>query len=54
MEERLALDVWYVDHRSLSLDAKILLITVMKVLRREGIAAEGEVTMSRFTGSPRK
>jgi len=53
-EERFALDVWYVDHRSLSLDAKILLITVMKVLRREGIAAEGEVTMSRFTGSPRK
>lgn len=53
-EERFALDVWYVDHRSLGLDAKILLLTIMKVLRREGIAAEGEVTMTRFTGSPRK
>ena len=44
-EERLALDVWYVDHRSLGLDVKILLRTVGAVLRRQGIAAEGHATM---------
>lgn len=44
-EERLAMDVWYVDNRSLGLDAKILLRTVGAVLRRQGIAAEGHATM---------
>ena len=48
--DRLALDVEYVDNRSLVLDAKILVRTVMKVLKRDGIAAEGEVTMPEFTG----
>ncbi|MCO5101255.1 MAG: sugar transferase [Burkholderiaceae bacterium] len=52
-EDRFALDVWYVDNRSLWLDARILLLTVVKVLRREGITAEGEATMTRFTGSPK-
>ena len=47
-ERRLALDVWYVDHWSLGLDLKILLITVAKVLKREGISAEGHATMPRF------
>jgi lipopolysaccharide/colanic/teichoic acid biosynthesis glycosyltransferase len=47
-ERRLALDVWYVDHCSLALDLKILLITVVKVLRREGISPEGQPTMPRF------
>jgi lipopolysaccharide/colanic/teichoic acid biosynthesis glycosyltransferase len=47
-ERRLALDVWYVDNRSLALDLKILLMTVVKVLRREGISAEGHATMPRF------
>jgi sugar transferase EpsL len=47
-ERRLALDVWYVDHWSLGLDLKILLSTVIKVLRREGISAEGHATMPRF------
>ena len=47
-ERRLALDVWYVDHWSIALDLKILLITVVKVLRREGISPEGHATMPRF------
>lgn len=50
-EERFRLDVWYVDHRSLWLDMKILLLTAKKVLDREGISAAGEATMSKFTGS---
>jgi lipopolysaccharide/colanic/teichoic acid biosynthesis glycosyltransferase len=47
-ERRLALDVWYVDHWSLALDLKILLVTMVKVLRREGISPEGRATMPRF------
>jgi lipopolysaccharide/colanic/teichoic acid biosynthesis glycosyltransferase len=47
-ERRLALDVWYVDHWSVGLDLKILLMTVVKVLKREGISAEGHATMPRF------
>ena len=50
-EEKFRLDVWYVDHRSLWLDIKILWLTVKKVLVREGISADGEATMGRFTGS---
>ena len=49
-EEKFKLDVWYVDHRSLWLDVKILWLTVRKVLVREGISADGEATMSKFTG----
>ena len=50
-EDKFTLDVWYVDHRSLWLDVKILWLTVKKVLVREGISADGEATMGRFTGS---
>ncbi|MDO9616059.1 MAG: sugar transferase [Pseudomonas sp.] len=50
-EEKFELDVWYVDNRSFWLDIKILLLTVKKVLLRDGISAEGEVTMPKFTGS---
>lgn len=50
-EERFRLDVWYVDHRSLWLDLKILGHTFWKVLKREGIHAPGEATMPRFRGS---
>jgi sugar transferase EpsL len=50
-EEKFALDIWYVDNRSLWLDLRILALTVLKVFRRDGIAAEGEVTMPRFTGT---
>jgi lipopolysaccharide/colanic/teichoic acid biosynthesis glycosyltransferase len=49
-EDKFKLDVWYVDHRSLWLDLKILWLTVRKVLVREGISAAGESTMPRFTG----
>ena len=50
-EDRFRLDVWYVDHHSLWLDLQILWLTVCKVLAREGISAQGEATMSKFTGS---
>ena len=50
-EDKFKLDVWYVDNRSLWLDIKILLLTVKKVFVRDGISAEGEVTMPKFTGS---
>lgn len=48
--EKLALDIWYVDHRSFRLDLKILLMTVARVLTRAGIAAEGSETMPEFRG----
>lgn len=50
-EEKFALDVWYVDHQSLALDVRILWRTVARVLGRKGINADGEATVSRFTGS---
>jgi lipopolysaccharide/colanic/teichoic acid biosynthesis glycosyltransferase len=49
-EEKFRLDVWYVDHRSLWLDIKILALTVWKVLRREGINQPGHATMEEFFG----
>lgn len=50
-EDKFTLDVWYVDHRSLWLDIKILWLTVKKVLVREGISAAGEATMPTFKGN---
>ncbi|QZT37236.1 sugar transferase [Halosquirtibacter xylanolyticus] len=50
-EEKFRLDVEYVDNCSLLLDCKILWMTVKKVLVRDGISAEGVVTMDKFTGS---
>ncbi len=50
-DEKFELDVWYVDNRSFRLDLKILLLTVKKVLVRDGIAASGDVTMPKFTGT---
>ena len=44
-------DVWYVDHLSLGLDLKILLLTVKKVFVREGISKEGEATTVPFDGT---
>jgi lipopolysaccharide/colanic/teichoic acid biosynthesis glycosyltransferase len=52
--EKFALDVWYVDRRSLWLDVRILWLTVRKVLVRDGISAAGEATMPKFEGSARK
>ena len=48
--EKFALDVWYVDHRSMLLDCKILLLTVVSVLKKEGISQKGEATMEKFKG----
>lgn len=50
-EEKFALDVWYVDNRTFWLDIKIVLMTVKKVLVKEGISADGHVTIEPFTGS---
>lgn len=50
-DERFKLDVWYVENQSFMLDMKILFLTVKKVLVRDGISAEGEVTMSKFNGN---
>tara|TARA_Y100001973_G_C5202024_1_gene338585 strand:- start:2231 stop:2653 length:423 start_codon:yes stop_codon:yes gene_type:complete len=49
--EKFKLDVWYVDNHSLWLDIKILLMTIKKVFIREGISAEGHVTIEKFKGS---
>jgi len=50
-EEKFRLDIWYVEHQSLLLDLRILLLTLKRVVARKGISAEGEATMVRFTGS---
>ena len=50
-EEKFKLDVWYVDHQSSLLDMKILWLTLVKVLKKEGINADGHATMPEFTGS---
>jgi sugar transferase EpsL len=48
--ERLTLDVWYIDHKTLRLDVQIVMMTVLALLRREGISHEGHATMPEFTG----
>jgi lipopolysaccharide/colanic/teichoic acid biosynthesis glycosyltransferase len=50
-QEKFELDIWYVENKCLALDVKIILLTIMKALRREGISAEGEATMPRFLGT---
>lgn len=50
-EEKFQLDIWYVEHWNLWLDLKILGLTLVKVLKREGISAEGHVTIPKFIGS---
>jgi lipopolysaccharide/colanic/teichoic acid biosynthesis glycosyltransferase len=50
-EEKFALDVWYVDNWSLALDLRILLTTIGRVLRRQGITEQGNATMSKFDGN---
>ncbi len=49
-EDKFALDVWYVDNYSLWLDVKILLLTLWKVLEREGISQPGHATAEEFMG----
>lgn len=50
-QTRLQFDTWYVDHQTLLLDVKILIATVGKVLRRDGITQEGSATVSKFSGN---
>lgn len=50
-EQKFALDTWYVDNQSLWLDIKIIAKTFKQVLIKDGISADGEATMSKFTGS---
>lgn len=45
------LDVWYVDNRSLWLDIRIIALTLLKVVKRDGISADGEATMPKFSGN---
>ena len=50
-EQKFELDVWYIDHQSFLLDIKILWLTFIKIIRREGINAPGEATMPLFMGT---
>ena len=50
-EEKFRLDVWYVDHQTLSVDFRILAMTIWRVLKREGISQQGHATMPEFMGS---
>ncbi|MGJ9459049.1 sugar transferase [Oceanobacillus sp. CF4.6] len=50
-EEKFKLDFWYVKNQSILLDCKILLITIVKVIKREGINSRDSVSMMKFTGS---
>lgn len=50
-QEKFELDVWYVENQSIMLDIKILFLTVYKVLKRSDISAEGEATMTKFSGN---
>jgi len=50
-DERFAMDVWYVDHVSLGLDLRILVSTIAKVMKREGVSQPGHATMEEFRGS---
>ena len=50
-EQKFALDVWYVDHRTLWLDLKILAMTVWMVLARDDVSAAGHATMPEFRGN---
>ena len=49
--KKFELDVWYVENRNIWLDAKIIFLTFQKVIKRDGISADGEATMSKFTGN---
>ena len=50
-EEKFELDVWYVNHQSLFLDLKIIILTILKVIQSEGVSQADHVTMAKFTGT---
>ena len=51
-EKKFECDLWYVRHQSLLLDLRIILLTVKKILVREGISQPGQATMEEFMGTP--
>lgn len=53
-QEKFRLDVWYVDHCSLAVDLKIIWLTIMKVVKREGISSSTSETMEPFTGNEQR
>jgi lipopolysaccharide/colanic/teichoic acid biosynthesis glycosyltransferase len=53
-EEKFKLDVWYVDNQSIKLDFRILLMTLSKALKRDGISQEGQATMEEFMGTAKE
>jgi len=50
-DDKFELDIWYIRHRSFGLDLKIVLLTIVKVFKREGISHKDNVAMPRFTGN---
>lgn len=50
-EEKFKLDVWYVDNQSILLDIKVIVLTLKKILARDGISADGEATAKYFKGN---
>lgn len=50
-QDKFELDVWYIENQSFLLDIKILFLTVYKVIKRSDISADGEATMTKFTGN---
>lgn len=50
-QQKFEYDVWYVDHISITLDAKILLLTIINVIKKEGISKDGYATTERFEGN---
>jgi len=49
--EKFALDIWYVDNQTIWLDMKIVVVTLHRIFTKDGISAEGEATMPKYTGS---
>ena len=49
-QEKFKLDCWYVDHLSFFLDMQIMLLTLKKVFKREGVSQQNQATMEKFTG----
>lgn len=50
-EDKFKLDVWYVDHQSISLDLKIIIMTIKKILKSEDVTQQNHATMAKFHGS---
>lgn len=53
-EQKFEYDVWYVDHQSITLDSRILLMTLRSIFRQDGISSTDHATMPRFTGQTEK